>query len=178
LEPEQAPDFFAALPAAAAFHDWGKASSSFEDAILHGKQQLIRHEHLSALMLAADSARQWLQTAPILERNGDVILSAVVTHHLKARDHEHFAPRVGDQTIFRLLIDRADFARLLELIERRLGLGGPRPTFPAFWNFEEGRGTFYIEPLREQVRRRLKSFGGELRGRSELRRLNTAVRPP
>jgi CRISPR-associated endonuclease/helicase Cas3 len=176
LGPGQAADFYAALPAAAAFHDWGKANSSFEDAILHGKPQLIRHEHLSALMLAADGVQPWLQSQPAVYRNRDVILSAVVTHHLKARDQAGLAPRLSEQTVFRLLNDRADFGRLLDLIEGRLGLGGPRPTFLTFWSFEEVKDTFHLGPLREQAGRRLKALGRELQRSPDLRRLTTAVR--
>src|SRR5262249_30607315 len=111
LRPEQTDDFYRCLPAAAAFHDWGKACDSFEDAILRGKAQLIRHEHLSALMLVTDDGQTWLQTASEVHRNRDVILSAVLTHHLKARDPEAVAPRPADQTSFRLLLERPDFGQ-------------------------------------------------------------------
>jgi CRISPR-associated endonuclease/helicase Cas3 len=176
LNPEQAADFFASLFAAAAFHDWGKASSSFEDAILHGHKQLIRHEHLSALMLAVDTVQPWLQSQPAVYRNREIILSAVATHHLKLRDYENFAPLVGEQSIFTLLRDRPDFARLLKLIEQRLGLTAQRPMFALFWSFATKPGTFPLEALREKVGKRFKNFGRELERKPELRRLNTAVR--
>jgi CRISPR-associated endonuclease/helicase Cas3 len=177
LRPEQAEDFYSCLPAAAAFHDFpGKACDSFEDAILHGKPQLIRHEHLSALMLVAEDAQTWLQTAPGVHRNRDVILSAVLTHHLKARDPEAVAPRPADQTSFRLLVDRADFGQLLDLISRRVGLQGPPPRFGRIWTFEEKQGACAIELVRERVNRRMCDLGRAMKKQPELRRLVTAVR--
>jgi CRISPR-associated endonuclease/helicase Cas3 len=176
LEPAQAADYFACLPAAAAFHDWGKANDSFQDAIVVGKQQLIRHEHLSALMLACDSSDSWLQSNGALHRNRDVVLSVVATHHLKLRDMESFAQPLCEGKIFRILCDRPDFSDLLELIERRLSLTGPRPTFQPFWSFESAPHTFSVEPLRQQVGKRLKQLGRELKTKPTLRRLTMALR--
>jgi len=149
LSPEQADDFYSCLPATAAFHDWGKACDSFEDAILHNKPQLIRHEHLSALMLVTEEAQVWLQTAQNVHRNRDIILSAVLTHHLKARDPEAVAPRPADQTSFHLLVNRPDFGQLLDLIGRMVGLQGSPPNFEQVWTFEDKQGAYSIRPLRE-----------------------------
>ncbi|HLN30231.1 MAG TPA: CRISPR-associated helicase Cas3' [Gemmataceae bacterium] len=176
LKPDQTDDFYSCLTAAAAFHDLGKACDSFEDAILHGKPQLIRHEHLSALMLVLEAVQAWLESAPSVHRNRDVILSAVLTHHLKARDPEAVAPRPPDQISFRLLVDRPDFAQLLDLIGRRVGLQGPRPQFEQLWTFEEKQGACTIEPLRERTNRRIRDLGRTMKNNPEVRRLVTAVR--
>lgn len=177
LGPEQAEDLFTCLPAAAAFHDWGKACDSFQEAILHRKTQLIRHEHLSALMMVTEHVDAWLQRAPGVYRNRDVILSAVLTHHLKARDAEAVAPRPADQTSFRLLVDRPDFDDLLRLIARRIGLKDEAlPALDQIWTFEEEQGACAIEPLREKLRRRLRDLARAMKKQPELRRLVTAVR--
>lgn len=176
LRPEQTDDFYSCLPAAAAFHDWGKASDSFEDAILRGKPQLIRHEHLSALMLVTEDVQVWLQTVPGVYRNREVILSAVLTHHLKARDPEAVAPRPVDQISFRLLVDRPDFDQFLDLISHHIGLHGSTPRFQQVWTFEEKQRACAIEPLREKTNRRMRDLGRAMKKQPELRRLVTAVR--
>jgi CRISPR-associated endonuclease/helicase Cas3 len=176
IQPEQTDDFYSCLPAAAAFHDWGKACDSFEDAILHDKLQIIRHEHLSALMLVTDEVQTWLETAQNAHRNRDVVLSAVLTHHLKARDAEALAPRPAEQISFQLLIDRPDFGKLLDLIGRYVGLQGSPPRFRQVWTFEEKQGACLIEPLRERTNRRMRDLGRAMKKNPELRRLVTAVR--
>jgi CRISPR-associated endonuclease/helicase Cas3 len=176
LSLHQTDDFYSCLVAAAAFHDWGKACDSFQDAILRGKTQLIRHEHLSALMLVTEDVQAWLQTVPGVYRNRDVIVSAVLTHHLKARDSEAVAPRPADQIRFSLLVDRPDFGRLLDLIGVRVGFQGPPPRLERTWTFEETKGVCAIELLREQTNRRMRDLGRDMKRKPELRRLVTAVR--
>ena len=72
------------LRVAAAAHDWGKANDGFQDAVTEGGEQVVRHEHLSGLllaeMLADDKARAWLAEAGIDEV---VLLAAVISHHVK-----------------------------------------------------------------------------------------------
>jgi CRISPR-associated endonuclease/helicase Cas3 len=74
---------------AAALHDIGKANDGFQAAvgnpIFEKGEQVIRHEHLSAMWLAYPVLASWMHkdSDPLLDY--DVILSAVATHHLKAR---------------------------------------------------------------------------------------------
>src|SRR4051794_29352515 len=79
------PTFHANLLAAAAFHDWGKANDGFQFAVnpkgWKRAEQLLRHEHLSALMLALKGVTKWLEGRPDID--ADLVLSAVLTHHLK-----------------------------------------------------------------------------------------------
>src|SRR4051794_40573043 len=44
--------FLRNLCVAAAAHDWGKANDGFQNAVTEGGEQVVRHEHLSGLMLA------------------------------------------------------------------------------------------------------------------------------
>ena len=46
------PRFLRHLRVAAAAHDWGKANNAFQDAVTTGGEQVVRHEHLSGLLLA------------------------------------------------------------------------------------------------------------------------------
>src|SRR5438067_6573280 len=44
--------FLRHLRVAAAAHDWGKANDGFQNAVTKGDEQVVRHEHLSGLLLA------------------------------------------------------------------------------------------------------------------------------
>lgn len=72
------------LRVGAAAHDWGKANDGFQDAVNHGGEQVIRHEHLSGLLLAELIADQkilnWFRVAGV---NEGILLAAVISHHLK-----------------------------------------------------------------------------------------------
>jgi CRISPR-associated endonuclease/helicase Cas3 len=177
LQPSQLGEFYLALQAAAAWHDVGKASSSFQDAIIHGKQQLLRHEHLSGLLLTTDAVQRWMDGRADLRPLKDIVLSAVLTHHLKLRDDDALAPRPADLTDFKVLSDHEDFTHLLRVIGARLRLPGDLPKIERFWTFEAGRAGFCLNPLREATRKRLRQIERELRRQPPERdRLNRAVR--
>jgi len=76
--------FLLNLRIAALFHDIGKANEGFLDAVTSKRfvAQSLRHEHLSAIVLAHPAVRRWL--AQCAEVDIDVILAAVLSHHLKA----------------------------------------------------------------------------------------------
>ncbi len=84
LEPDQEAAFLLHLRLAALFHDVGKANEDFQSAILARgfKAQSLRHEHLSALLLCHPSMVAWLSHNR--EIDIDVIVAAVLSHHLKA----------------------------------------------------------------------------------------------
>ncbi len=66
-------------------HDWGKANDGFQEAVLSNEEQVMRHEHLSGLLLDAlienTSILKWFHEAGIDEV---VLLAAVISHHVKA----------------------------------------------------------------------------------------------
>jgi CRISPR-associated endonuclease/helicase Cas3 len=166
------------LQAAAAFHDWGKANDGFQGALTHGKTQLIRHEHLSGMLLALPGVSAWLRSAPGLDC--DIVLAAVLSHHLKIKD-ETFAPQQGDQFQLRLLTDDSDFAPMLAELADRLGLSTPRVDLPQFWCFPDGNnplppGAFDLVSHREIVKDRLMLFARHLRRDDARKRLLWAVR--
>ena len=84
LAPNQPARFLLHLRVAGLFHDIGKANEDFQEAmVVKGfKQQSLRHEHLSALMLCEPSMAAWISLNPDLDV--DLIVAAVLSHHLKA----------------------------------------------------------------------------------------------
>src|SRR5262249_14030677 len=142
------------------------------------KEQRVRHEHLSALMLDQGGVRAWLGArASYTERLQNVILSAVLTHHLKARDEAAIAecpPTVNARV--RLLVDYPDYRDLMTLPGRRLAWPGVTPRLPSLWSFDQQPGAQHIPSLRSLLGTRLYQFERQLKAERPLRRLNRAVR--
>lgn len=79
----QNPDnFLIHLRIAALFHDIGKANQEF-DSLIKGKKrdQALRHEWISALILHLPNMRQWLKPSQL---DLDIITASVLCHHLQA----------------------------------------------------------------------------------------------
>jgi CRISPR-associated endonuclease/helicase Cas3 len=74
--------FFTTTRLACLFHDIGKAGSGFQSMIRRKGQQLIRHEHFSAILLHCPELRRWIEKTP--NADIDIVISAVLGHHLKA----------------------------------------------------------------------------------------------
>jgi CRISPR-associated endonuclease/helicase Cas3 len=188
ISAEYWPMFQVNLLASAAFHDWGKANSSFQ-AVVHGHtgEQIIRHEHLSALLLALEPVTKWLTKRP--EIDVDVVLSAVLTHHLKAthdpsKRHCLAARPPGVRTM-RIHDDSSEFAQLTHVTAERLGLDTlalPLTGEQRSWSFRDDRnglrkGTFDLEGHRDKVKiHRLRPLEVSLRSNEIRRRLLWAVR--
>ena len=168
--------FALALRAGALWHDMGKATSTFSDAILKRKTQLLRHEHLSGMLFATDSVQPWLDTRPELKPLKDIVLSAVLTHHLKLRDAAALAPMPAEPTSFEMYVEHDDFQKLLRLIGTTLRLSGEPPKYERFWRFDTDGPGFCLRNLREQTAKRLKQFDRSLGREPELAQLSRAVR--
>jgi CRISPR-associated endonuclease/helicase Cas3 len=167
IPPDQWTGFHATLLASSAFHDWGKANDRMQD-VLHARsgEQVIRHEHLSAMLLAHEGVTAWLR--PRQDIDWDIVLSAVVTHHLKAgfKDLGDDAPPLGKGSQFRLLDDHPEFKKLVQVISERLGLASSRPALPrpSLWSFHDVAGTVSVIDKRAQLRdRRLRKLVESLR---------------
>ena len=107
LEEEQLEQFFVNSRLAICFHDLGKANDGFQSAVTdRRKDQVIRHEHLSAMLLASDPLKGWLSSRPDIDF--ELILSAVGSHHLRFKEDE-FGAWLADRTRFEVL----DFSELL-----------------------------------------------------------------
>jgi len=129
LTPADEPRFLPNLRVAALFHDIGKANDEFQRALRPSAQvqQTLRHEHLSALVLALPAVRAWIASDPRLDP--DIITAAVLSHHLKAANKGDWAwgqPRGAGTLQLHLDADdvRATLARIAEQI------GRPPPALP------------------------------------------------
>ena len=83
--PERDHDEFLRTTRLACFvHDWGKANAGFAAMLFRTGQQAVRHEVVSALLLNRPEVVSWLGGTRGVDQ--DVVLAAVVGHHLKAAD--------------------------------------------------------------------------------------------
>lgn len=120
--------FLVNLRVAALFHDLGKANAGFQKAVSTPgfSKQSLRHEHLSAILLAHPSVHAWLGANPALDRNA--ILAAVLSHHLKAAESGRWRvldPQVAAPTP--LFFDHEQVQSVLHEVAKVAGLSG-RPT--------------------------------------------------
>jgi len=174
------PSFVVNLGLAAVFHDLGKANDGFQSEV-QGKpgSQAIRHEHLSALLLAIPEMHAWLTSHPLVDF--EIVASAVVSHHLKVKEgradrpgHE-FASRMLDVLGFRVFVESDDFRDVLRMAGDILGTLPPVISDKyARWAFDEGQPTVQLEA--ERFRRAFSQFGKALRQDKRRRRRLLAVR--
>ena len=152
--------FLANTKAAGGFHDPGKANNGFQGVATHKGHQSIRHEHLSGLLLSLPEFKGWLQHNPLLDF--DIVLAAVISHHLKV-DPAHWGQPLGIATTFRVLADKPDFATLLDIIGSALHLPIPfRPNIPPVWSFQPTPHAFNFSELLEGAKRNAYQFGREV----------------
>jgi CRISPR-associated endonuclease/helicase Cas3 len=126
--PEQQEIFLLNLRIAALFHDIGKANEDFYNAVdgKESKQQTLRHEHLSALILCLPTVRNWLAQNSDLDL--DIITGAVLSHHLKAcnddktspngENYEWGQPKNTNRTKIKLYLIHPEVTTILRRIEQ------------------------------------------------------------
>lgn len=115
---------------ASLLHDLGKANEDFIAAVNgSGKTQLLRHEHLSALILHLPVIRSWLQQQAAVD--WDVVTAAVLTHHLKAdRSGDYpWGQAQGLGQSVRLHLSHPQMQRILERLAELAKLPPP-PAMP------------------------------------------------
>lgn len=133
----QLPEFLTNLQLAALVHDLGKANDGFQATLRHQGQQAIRHEHLSALLLYLEPIRDWLSRCVAARIDFEIVLSAVVSHHLKVNDQEFGKRLLPGVDSFNVFTQDADFVKCLRLAEPITG--APPPDLSAYdrlWSFE------------------------------------------
>lgn len=163
--------FLLNLKLAALFHDLGKANDRFQAALRHRGEQAIRHEHLSALLLYREPMRSWLERRAEWGVDVEIVIAAVVSHHLKA-NHVEFAKRLieGDPQ-FTVFANAPEFAECVALAAELL-----QQTPPDFSNCD-GRWSFNdVDVLRDKFRREMRVFNHGLRRDDPRRRLLLAVK--
>lgn len=163
IPPSDHQRFLLHLRLAALFHDLGKANRGFQDAMRAGRflQQPVRHEHLSALVLAHPAVDRWLATNPELDR--DVIVAAVLSHHLKAaRDGDHEVMRQATGNAFALHFDDTQIRAVFSTIAEIAGLRGDPPTLPRSYHEGDQLWGAAYDALFDRAERFSKSLGKDL----------------
>lgn len=143
---------------ACGLHDLGKANSGFQDAVTSKGHQQIRHEHLSGLILALPEFRAWLEACP--DADSDLVLSAVIGHHLKATSDSDQASRLpqfggpldADIDVFRVFGDHADVRTIFAQIADRLNTPSCQAIPPTLWSFS-GIGYDFADHRAALIRR-------------------------
>lgn len=156
LTPEVWPGFLANRAACALLHDIGKANTGFQRAMTgRAEPQPLRHEHLSAMILALPAMQAWLAANPLLHPG--YIVSAVAGHHLKAtrRAPRHagypaFGAPWGEGNLI-AIAEPETLATYLRQVAEHLSLPAP-PPIPTIWTFDGSRGQD-IEEARTRVER-------------------------
>jgi CRISPR-associated endonuclease/helicase Cas3 len=121
------------LRAACALHDWGKANDTFQAAVRGVGDQAIRHEHFSALLIGLPEVAAWLKSGN-LRLDVPIVLSAVLTHHLKASGRADGFAAGASGTNFRLVDYGNGLADIVRTCEDVLGLKHlDAATLPALW---------------------------------------------
>ena len=171
--PQNWAEFRRDLTAACALHDWGKANDSFQQAVRNGKDQAIRHEHLSALLLGLPCVETWLREASI---DYPLVLSCVLTHHLKASSRADGFGQMPGQPVFHLVNDGNGFQKTIDVTASRLGIATVSwDQLPKSWTANRGRTQ--VRRIRRQIQDDvLEPFERDLRANDERRRLLQAIR--
>lgn len=133
--------FLLNLRIAALFHDIGKANAEFDAAVKKKlKQQTLRHEWLSALVLHLPSVRSWLASSK-LDLDLEVITAAVLSHHLKASKNEKEKPKCpkwGKPRTFNkeieLFLDHPEVTNILQKIADIAEIEGLPDKLPDKWS--------------------------------------------
>jgi CRISPR-associated endonuclease/helicase Cas3 len=142
--------FHATGVVACGLHDVGKANDGFQALVGNGKApQVIRHEHLSGLLLASPDTMEWLRSLPNVD--AEIALSAVIAHHLKA-EHKEFAKNLspgGD--VFCVHSEDVEFHAIFRQVSERVGGSDFLPKVEKVWSLYTGTG-FDAGKMRNCVR--------------------------
>jgi CRISPR-associated endonuclease/helicase Cas3 len=174
LQPSQFRVFLINLKLAAIFHDLGKANDGFQKVIRKNGTQAIRHEHLSALLLHLEPMRMWLSGHSSYGVDVEIVISAVLSHHLKANDVE-FGKRLepGIES-FRVFTRAPEFLDCLYMASEMIGSEPPDlSSFDRQWSFEADVDPF--KGPRGSFGRSMQNFKRSL-SNEERRRLLVAVK--
>jgi CRISPR-associated endonuclease/helicase Cas3 len=118
------------------FHDLGKATPGFQQALTGEGIQIFRHEYLSTFLLLETPVKRWLSSHPHVYFAG--ILSAVAGHHLKASSRSGQTDPNSSRYVFgepvidwqgypeiHMYFDHADIQQVWQQIAKVLGCAVP-----------------------------------------------------
>ena len=159
--------FLRHLRVAAAAHDWGKANDGFQDAVTNGGEQVVRHEHLSGLLLAEviAQAQSWLSEARIDEA---VLLATVISHHVKVAQERPLSENkhalgalIGKRDSLRFHSNHRDFTAVWKMVQAEVGSPCPLDLgFPESWDKKTIREkSTELKKTLERMHRRLRDDG-------------------
>ncbi|MGV3523194.1 MAG: CRISPR-associated helicase Cas3' [Candidatus Sericytochromatia bacterium] len=160
---------------ACALHDIGKANEDFQKMVYYqGKDQLLRHEHLSGLLMYCPSAREWLETIDGLDFW--VTFAAVVGHHLKVKDEDFARPKNTLRSNVRVYPQ--GIQSIFKLLAFHLGLQAPTLALPEFWTTKQAKtkNTASITEMKEEIEEEIYTFEKGLRKNTEKSSFLNAVR--
>lgn len=148
--------FLLDLRLAAIFHDIGKANDGFQGVLIGRGKQVIRHEHLSALLLWLKPMREWINNHR--EADFEIILSAVLSHHLKVDDGQNFISKMEHVDKFSVFTGTDDFREVLLLAGADLGVTAPDLScYDGEWYFDKlDKKTLHEHLYREKKQRLVK----------------------
>lgn len=165
------------LIAACVLHDWGKANDGFQKFVRGQGEQLLRHEHLSVLLINLPEIRTRLESGGF---DIPLVMSVVLTHHLKASAAEDgLAAQSIDSSpgaFVRFLGDEEGFEDVLRFSGQVLGLH-PTPNgmdFPKLWSWGNSGADVYQH--RNEIQGQLHRFHKEIKRDHSRRRLLWAIR--
>ncbi len=146
-ESTDANSFFICLHAACWLHDIGKANSDMQ-AVLYRqpgqREQLIRHEYLSVMIMSLPSVREWLNQRSDVDWS--IVASAVGSHHLKF-SKDNLERTIPGETV-ELFLTHPDFQELFQAISEALKLKGtPDLTRQLYWGYVSDETAFNPQKL-------------------------------
>ncbi len=157
------------------FHDIGKANSGFQDMVTgKNKFQIVRHEHLSGLLLWLPDISDWIGKIKHIDIR--IVFSAVVSHHLKTGSDKFAEPLNPDlYRIFEIYPD--SIRQIFQLaVNYTAAESVENLTIPKIWDFE-GRSGFDPYDLKEKINKTyLKNYKRLLKRDTAQNSLLTAVR--
>lgn len=159
--------------AACALHDVGKANSGFQEAVRgQANAQVVRHEHLSGLLLWLPQVRQWLDGCNV---DSVLVTSAVIGHHLRAEPKDFAEPLSADRRTF--TVYPAGLSDAAALLADALAIGAP----PALavqkrWSFGDGPECQDVDALGGDLKNALRQLKRDLTNDNTRHRLLMAVR--
>lgn len=165
--------FFRNLWLSAATHDIGKANSGYQRTVRHEGEQVIRHEHLSALLLWQEPLQAWLRAHQEHGVDAEIVTAAVASHHLKVNDKE-FANRLVDseRAAVRVYTGTTDVAAVLAMAAAQLAAPAPDIAgLDGLWDFSGA-----IAPAKQRFRESMTLFNRTVRRDERRKRLLLAVK--
>ena len=168
IEEDDRARFLRTLHVSLWLHDLGKVNDSFQEALETGRTQVVRHEHLSAMLLCSGPLQTWLEGAGSAGVDTGVVIAAVAGHHLKAARAEFGMPRVEAEV--RVPLSHQDTRAVLEGAAGVAGVPAPAKLEPLVLQADD------LLALRKAVQTTARALQISVRSDQRRQRLSAAVR--